>query len=108
MASPTTFLDRLRNTYDLVYENFWTRWADRDATTIGRTYFGADAPDAYTLMKNISLVFVNSHFTFHLPRPLVPNFIEIGGIHVTDSKPLPEVIKTINIEIITIINNNIS
>lgn len=91
MAKPITFWDRLLNNYDHVYTNAQRMWHDRNATTIGRTYFGKDAPDADTLMKNISLVFVNSHFTFHLPRPWFPNSIEIGGIHVTKPKPLPEV-----------------
>lgn len=91
MAIPKTFSDRARNTLDYIYYIFKAWWDDWDATSIGRTYFGADAPDAHTLLKNISMVFVNSHFTFHMPRPWVPNVIEIGGIHVTDPKPLPEV-----------------
>jgi glucuronosyltransferase len=67
-------------------------WYDRNATVIGRTYFGKDVPDADMLMKKISLVFVNSHFTFDLPRPWSPNLIEIGGIHITHPKTLPEVV----------------
>lgn len=91
MSNSETFWDRLLNSYDYVFTNALVWWYDRDATVIGRTYFGEDVPDAYTLMKQISLVFVNSHFSFNLPRPWVPNLIEIGGIHVTDPKPLPKV-----------------
>lgn len=91
MASPNTFWDRLFNSVDYVVSEAQSWWYDRDATAIGRKYFGKDVPDAYTLMKKMSLVFVNSHFTFDLPRPWVTNLIEIGGIHVADPKPLPHV-----------------
>lgn len=41
--------------------------------------------------SNISLLFYNSHSSI-LPRPLVPNVIEIGGIHISSStNPLPQV-----------------
>lgn len=91
LAFPKTFWDRLTNTYDHVYTNVQSWWYDRAATAIGKKYFGEDAPDAYELMRQISLVFVNSHFTFHQPRPWIPNLVEIGGIHVTNPKPLPKV-----------------
>lgn len=37
-----------------------------------------------------SLVFYNSHYTY-LPRPLAPNAIEVGGIHIVEPKHLPQV-----------------
>ncbi|VVC35879.1 UDP-glucuronosyl/UDP-glucosyltransferase [Cinara cedri] len=90
LACPQTFWDRLLNSYDYVLANTLRWWYDRRATEIGRQYFGEDAPDGYALLQKMALVFVNSHFTFHSPRPWTPNLIEIGGIHVTDPKPLPE------------------
>lgn len=79
------------NTYDYIQTNTQSWWYDRAATLIGRKYFGEDAPYANELMKKISLVFVNSHFSFDQPRPWIPNLVEIGGIHVTNPKPLPKV-----------------
>lgn len=90
LASPKIFWDRFLNTYDYLRSISKSWWYNREATVIGRNYFGKDVPDSYTLMEKISLVFINSHFSFHLPRPWVPNLIEIGGIHVTDPKPLPK------------------
>ena len=40
--------------------------------------------------KEISLVFFNNHATL-LPRPNIPNAIDIGGVHVPPPNPLPEV-----------------
>jgi len=65
---------------------------DRESTVIGRKYFGSDAPDADTLMKNASLVFINGHYTVDLAKPLLPNFVNIGGIHLVQPKhSLPKV-----------------
>ncbi|XP_050431391.1 UDP-glucosyltransferase 2-like [Adelges cooleyi] len=37
-----------------------------------------------------SLVFVNSHFIVEPARPMPPNFIEIGGIHLAGPKAIPK------------------
>ncbi|XP_055304709.1 UDP-glycosyltransferase UGT5-like [Sitodiplosis mosellana] len=44
-----------------------------------------DVPRLDQVLRNISLVFVNSHVTLTTPQPLAPNLIEIGGIHVNQS-----------------------
>lgn len=55
-----------------------------------RKRFGPGIPDLEELAMSTSLVFVNQHFSFSGPRPLPPNVIEIGGIHIKESiKPLP-------------------
>ncbi|KAG8228488.1 UDP-glycosyltransferase [Ladona fulva] len=54
---------------------------------------GGSVPPITELQKKISLLLVNSHFTFQHPHPLVPTIQEIGGIHVKPPKPLPEDIK---------------
>lgn len=45
-----------------------------------------------TIGYNTSLFLVNTHFTVNSPRPLVPNVIEIGGIHIGQSRPLSKVL----------------
>lgn len=37
-----------------------------------------------------AIIFYNNHPTF-FPRPMNPNIVEIGGIHVKEAKPLPQV-----------------
>lgn len=92
-AVPTDFMHRLANAYDYLFSHAVYKWTDREATAIGRKYFGPDVPDADTLMKNSSLVFINGHFSVDLPKPLLPNFVEIGGIHLSQPKPLSQVNK---------------
>lgn len=50
-------------------------------------------PDFNEIYKNdVSLVFLNSHFSLSFPRPYLPNVIEIGGIHINDTQnTLPQV-----------------
>eukprot|EP00102_Acyrthosiphon_pisum_P002681 XP_001944335.2 PREDICTED: UDP-glucuronosyltransferase 2C1 [Acyrthosiphon pisum] len=89
-AVPKNFIERMVNTYDYLYSHMVFKWVDRESTVIGRKYFGSDAPDADTLMKNTSLVFINGHHTVDLAKPLLPNFVNIGGIHLVQPKPLPK------------------
>lgn len=42
-------------------------------------------------MKNVSIVFMNDHFSQSSVRHYLPNMIEISGVHVHKQQPLPEV-----------------
>ncbi|PSN51259.1 hypothetical protein C0J52_11767 [Blattella germanica] len=50
---------------------------------------GKNFPTIYDLEKNISLLLVNSHFSISFPRPLTPNVVQVGGLHVKPPKKLP-------------------
>lgn len=50
-----------------------------DHTNIARKYFGEDLPHLVEFERNVSVIFTNTHFTTTFPRPLVPNFVDIGG-----------------------------
>lgn len=44
------------------------------------------------VLKNVSLVLVSQHFSGHVPEALLPNVIEIEGLHVEkETSPLPTV-----------------
>lgn len=47
--------------------------------------------DPEEMWKNINLFLVNSHFTFHGPKPKVPALIDVAGIHIEKAKPIPKV-----------------
>lgn len=56
-----------------------------------RKRFGSGIPDLRDLADNTSLIFVNQHFSFSGPRPLPVNVVEVGGMHIKQSrKPLPD------------------
>ncbi len=45
-------------------------------------------PHLRDLIKETSMVFVNSHVSFSGPKPNAPTVIELGGIHIQEAKPL--------------------
>ena len=51
-----------------------------------------DLPSLDSIERNQSFNFVNTHRILSTVMPLLPNQIEIGGIHVQPAKPLPQVI----------------
>nr|CAD7198554.1 unnamed protein product [Timema douglasi] len=47
-------------------------------------------PPIWEIAKNTSLILVNSHFSISGPRPVVPGFVEVGGLHIEEPKALPK------------------
>lgn len=50
-----------------------------------------DRPPLTEMLKNISLSLIDSDVTILSPRPYVPNFIEVPGIHLQPTKDMSEV-----------------
>lgn len=77
--TPNTFVRRLLNTVDYAYTNL-IRW-HRDKSN----HYG------WPTITN-TMVFINTHHSVEPTRPLGPNVLEIGGIHLRRPlKPLPPV-----------------
>ncbi|XP_069681767.1 UDP-glycosyltransferase UGT5-like [Periplaneta americana] len=89
-----TFFERMLN----VFYQETTKWAyhkymDIPTQKIARKYFGESLPPLADIARNTSLLLVNSHFSLNQPRPFVPNIVEVGGMHITPPKPLPQDLK---------------
>lgn len=87
-----TFLQRVENCVitwiDSIYFNFVVL---RREKSILLKSFGPLSESLYGDVLNHSLLLLASHFTANFPRPLVPNIIEVGGIHIEKPKVLPKV-----------------
>lgn len=58
-------------------------FTDGPSTELARRHFGPDTPSVPdTAHRRTALVLVNSHHSLTQPRPLVPNVIEVGGLHI--------------------------
>lgn len=93
MGKPLTevsFLRRIEDSalylYSLWLYRSWRTMYDDAAPKI----FGT-VPRLEDVAKNISMVFLSSHFTSHIARPMVPNVVEVGGLAIKARKVLPEV-----------------
>lgn len=43
------------------------------------------------LEKTVNLALINSHPSFDFPQPLVPNVIDVAGLHIKEPAPLSRV-----------------
>jgi hypothetical protein len=90
---PMKFTDRIRNLAVSTFETLFTNHMRRIQNGFYTTHFPDDKYPSYTdVRRNVSLVLLNTHFTQTLPRPYVPNMVEVGGLQIKE-KPsaLPEV-----------------
>ncbi|XP_018027156.1 UDP-glycosyltransferase UGT5 [Hyalella azteca] len=49
-----------------------------------------DLPSFREMARNVSLTLMNSHFSTSLVVPLLPNQVEVGGLHIEPTKRLPK------------------
>ncbi|XP_054285629.1 UDP-glycosyltransferase UGT5-like isoform X1 [Macrosteles quadrilineatus] len=83
------FWQRVYNTYQLLSSKFLYRFVyNPRSERIAQKMFGDSLPPLEVLARNTSLLMVNTHHALHGPRPLSPQVVEIGGIHVKEPKPL--------------------
>ncbi|CAD7081071.1 unnamed protein product [Hermetia illucens] len=55
-----------------------------------KKYFPNAKPSLPDLIRNVSLVLLNTHFSLSYPRPYAINMVEVGGMHLNRvKKPLP-------------------
>lgn len=88
-----TFLQRVENTYlnilHCLYFNIYE--LGNSDKTIAVKNFGEFGASIDSDVFKDSLLLVNSHYTVTLPRPMVPNIVEVAGIHIVEEKALPKV-----------------
>lgn len=87
------FFDRMENALLSYYYKYWFRHAIQEKEQeIIEKHFGKRIPDLRDLAKNVSLVIMNTHYTFNGVRQLLPGLIEAGGMHIDHTrKPIPHV-----------------
>lgn len=93
LSGTMNFWQRVENTVITFLHHFYYKYVmmRNDKATVEK-YFGAqDAAELEPLGYNTSLYLVNTHYTVHSPRPLVPSAIEVGGIHIGKPEALPKV-----------------
>lgn len=86
-AVPRTFTQRFSNLILLVYSVFIKKQKELELKKID--------PQPYDLVETIqpSLIFTNTHYITDAPRPIPPNVIQAGGIHLKTPETIPDVSK---------------
>jgi glucuronosyltransferase len=99
-----TFWERLVNTLNGVFGGIGRKYyylPQQDA--IARKYFNYtdDLPPISELETSTTLVLLNHHFSLSYPKPLMPNMVQVGGMHIKPAKTLPKVISSIHLVIVS-------
>lgn len=84
-ASPEMgFLDRFNNVLlNLVEHAIIRLYSQPRQNQLVKKYFPRSTKTLQEVIQNdVCLAFVNTHYTIALPRPYVPNMIEMGGINI--------------------------
>ncbi|XP_046402053.1 UDP-glucosyltransferase 2-like [Ischnura elegans] len=85
-----TFLERSMNFVSYLGSSIYMKYFIIPAEEkVAKKHFKEISPLTETLKRN-SIILLNNHFTYNYPRPLTPNMIEVGGIHVKSPNPLPK------------------
>lgn len=87
------FYQRLKNSFELFYSKIHQKYIiNPKGDLFLKNYYGNNYfPSLDVLSLNASLLFFNSHYSIHGARPLVPQVIEIGGLHIGPKKKIPQV-----------------
>lgn len=90
-----SFLERVENTVLYVLHNLVSLIAiDYPAEKFARKAFGDDLPPLSDIANNMSLLLINTYFALDRPKPIVPGFVEVGGMFVGKPKKVPQVSTT--------------
>ncbi|XP_069693345.1 UDP-glucosyltransferase 2-like [Periplaneta americana] len=91
-TSSMTFTQKLYNTYIhyyYLYKYLYVHIPNMEA--MAKEFFKQDMPSFVDIQRNFSLVLENTIFGLEDARPLTPNVIPIGGMHVKEKPdPLPK------------------
>lgn len=91
-ANDMSFLQRVENSLMWILANSYNKHIlNKIGNNIGTKFIGETGENLEFYGNKVNLLLVNSHFTLHGSRPLVPNIIEVGGLHIQGQNKLPEV-----------------
>lgn len=84
-AVPKTFVQRFNNVVQLLYGHCTIKYQEMKLKKTDPKPYDS-APTVYP-----SLIFINTHYITEAPRPVSPNLISIGGIHLKSPETIPNV-----------------
>lgn len=87
------FFQRIGNTVKWLFIEILFNWMNTPIVRqINKNHYGIQTESVIKTMANLSMIMTNNYHSMFLPFPKLPGIIEVGGIHVVDQKPVPQVI----------------
>ncbi|XP_036270727.1 UDP-glucuronosyltransferase 2B31-like isoform X1 [Pipistrellus kuhlii] len=90
LSDQMTFMERVKNMMYVLYFDFWfqtynhKKWDQFYSDVLGRP------TTLYETMKKAEIWLIRTYWDFEFPRPFLPHFDFVGGLHCKPAKPLPK------------------
>ncbi|XP_051675716.1 UDP-glucuronosyltransferase 2A2 isoform X4 [Oryctolagus cuniculus] len=89
LTDQMTFGERVKNTIsyslqDYIFQSYWGEWNSYYSKVLGRPTTLCET------MGKAEIWLIRTYWDFEFPRPYLPNFEFVGGLHCKPAKPLPE------------------
>lgn len=89
---PLSFYQKLVNVFETNYLSTTAVHHLKGQNAYVEKYFGPGYPDVMDLLRDVSLILLNSNDAIFGTRSFPPTVVKIGGIHITESNEIvPEV-----------------
>ncbi|XP_057358276.1 UDP-glucuronosyltransferase 2A2 isoform X1 [Manis pentadactyla] len=89
LTDQMTFGERVKNAIsyslqDYIFQSYWGEWNSYYSKTLGRPTTLCET------MGKAEIWLIRTYWDFEFPRPYLPNFEFVGGLHCKPAKPLPK------------------
>ncbi|PKK21120.1 UDP-glucuronosyltransferase 2A2 isoform X1 [Columba livia] len=89
LTDSMSFSQRIKNILsyhlqDYVFQSYWGEWDVYYSKVLGRTTTLCET------MGKAEIWLIRTYWDFEFPRPFLPNFEFVGGLHCQPAKPLPK------------------
>ncbi|XP_048220624.1 UDP-glucuronosyltransferase 2A2-like isoform X1 [Perognathus longimembris pacificus] len=89
LTDQMTFAERVKNTLsyhlqDYIFQSYWGEWNSYYSKVLGRPTTLCET------MGKAEIWLIRTYWDFEFPRPYLPNFEFVGGLHCKPAKPLPK------------------
>ncbi|XP_044768647.1 UDP-glucuronosyltransferase 2A2 isoform X1 [Neomonachus schauinslandi] len=89
LTDKMTFGERVKNTIsyplqDYIFQSYWGEWNSYYSKVLGRPTTLCE------IMGKAEIWLIRTYWDFEFPRPYLPNFEFVGGLHCKPAKPLPK------------------
>ncbi|XP_012864394.1 PREDICTED: UDP-glucuronosyltransferase 2B4-like [Dipodomys ordii] len=90
LSDRMTFMERVKNMLYVIYFDFWfqafneKKWNQLYSEVLGRP------TTLFETMGKADIWLIRTYWDIEFPRPLLPNFEFVGGLHCKPARPLPK------------------